>query len=87
VPVARTHSIALVGVEGHAVEIESDIENGLPGCCWSACPTPRCARAAQPLPPPQPRAIESGAQLHLHFHGVKAEDVAAIIQRSHHGQP
>src|SRR6266536_2999205 len=30
-PVARTHSIALVGVEGHAVEIESDIENGLPG--------------------------------------------------------
>jgi magnesium chelatase family protein len=30
-PVARTHSIALVGVEGHPVEIESDIENGLPG--------------------------------------------------------
>jgi magnesium chelatase family protein len=31
VPVARTHSIALVGVEGHPVEIEVDIENGLPG--------------------------------------------------------
>ena len=30
-PVARTHSIALVGVEGHPVEIETDIENGLPG--------------------------------------------------------
>jgi magnesium chelatase family protein len=30
-PVACTHSIALVGVEGHPVEIESDIENGLPG--------------------------------------------------------
>src|SRR3984957_16467113 len=30
-PVARTHSIALVGVEGHPVEIEADIENGLPG--------------------------------------------------------
>src|SRR5581483_4658674 len=29
-PVARTHSIALVGVEGHPVEIEADIENGLP---------------------------------------------------------
>src|SRR5215471_16707181 len=28
---ARTHAIALVGVEGHPVEIESDIENGLPG--------------------------------------------------------
>jgi magnesium chelatase family protein len=31
VTVARTHSIALVGVEGYPVEIESDIENGLPG--------------------------------------------------------
>jgi magnesium chelatase family protein len=31
VPVARTHSIALVGVEGHPVEIEADIQNGLPG--------------------------------------------------------
>jgi magnesium chelatase family protein len=31
VPVARTHSIALVGVQGHPVEIETDIENGLPG--------------------------------------------------------
>jgi magnesium chelatase family protein len=30
VPVARTHSIALVGVEGYPVEIESDLENGLP---------------------------------------------------------
>ena len=29
-PVARTHSIALVGVEGFPVEIESDLENGLP---------------------------------------------------------
>jgi magnesium chelatase family protein len=30
-PVARTHSIALVGVEGHPVEIEADLQNGLPG--------------------------------------------------------
>jgi len=29
--VARTHSIALVGVQGHPVEIEADIENGLVG--------------------------------------------------------
>src|SRR5580700_11760076 len=29
-PVARTHSIALVGLRGHPVEIEADIENGLP---------------------------------------------------------
>jgi magnesium chelatase family protein len=26
---ARTHAIALVGVEGHVVEIEADFENGL----------------------------------------------------------
>jgi len=31
VPLARTHSIALVGVQGHLVEIEADIENGLVG--------------------------------------------------------
>ena len=29
-PVARAHSVALVGVEGYPVEIETDIENGLP---------------------------------------------------------
>src|SRR5260370_35664145 len=28
---ARTHSIAMVGVQGHPVEIEADIENGLVG--------------------------------------------------------
>src|ERR1700740_148123 len=28
---ARTHSFALVGVHGHDVEIEADIQNGLPG--------------------------------------------------------
>jgi len=28
-PVARAHAIALVGVQGHVVEIEADIENGL----------------------------------------------------------
>jgi magnesium chelatase family protein len=28
---ARTHSIALAGVQGHVVEIEADIENGLVG--------------------------------------------------------
>jgi magnesium chelatase family protein len=31
VSLARTHSIALVGVQGHLVEIEADIENGLVG--------------------------------------------------------
>jgi hypothetical protein len=35
-------------------------------------------RAAQPLPRPQRHAIEQPA-VHLHLHGVTAEDVAAII--------
>ena len=44
-PLARTHSIALVGVQGHPVEIEADIENGLVGLhAGRACPTRRCAR-------------------------------------------
>jgi hypothetical protein len=43
---------------------------------------PGVARAAQPLPAPQQRAIEGGGQLHLHFHGVTAEDVADIIERN-----
>jgi magnesium chelatase family protein len=30
-PLARTHSVALVGVTGHVVEVEVDIENGLVG--------------------------------------------------------
>jgi hypothetical protein len=35
-------------------------------------------RAAQPLPEPQRSALER-PEMHLHFHGVSAEDVAAII--------
>jgi magnesium chelatase family protein len=30
-PLARTHAIALVGMQGHVVEVEADIENGLVG--------------------------------------------------------
>src|ERR1700721_968451 len=39
-PVARTHSIALVGVEGHPVEIEADIQNGLRGLLLVGLPSP-----------------------------------------------
>jgi magnesium chelatase family protein len=31
VPLARTYSVALVGVTGHVVEVEVDIANGLVG--------------------------------------------------------
>ena len=42
-------------------------------------PLPAVARAAQPLPEPRP-VIERPA-VHLHFHGVNAEDVAVIIRQ------
>jgi hypothetical protein len=42
-------------------------------------PLPGVTRAAQPLPKPRP-VIERPA-VHLHFHGVNAEDVAAIIRQ------
>jgi hypothetical protein len=41
-------------------------------------PPPR----AQPLPAPPRAAIEAPREVHLHFHGVSAEDVAAIIRQS-----
>jgi hypothetical protein len=52
-----------------------------PGAARAVALPPGPARAAQPLPPQQRRAIEQPGQLHLHFHGVTAEDVAAIIER------
>jgi hypothetical protein len=45
---------------------------------------PGVARAARPLPPAQQRTIEHLGELHLHLHGITAEDVAAIIERHRH---
>ncbi|HEV8275803.1 MAG TPA: hypothetical protein VGQ26_08920 [Streptosporangiaceae bacterium] len=42
-------------------------------------PLAAVARAAQPLPKPRP-AIERPAEIHLHFHGVSAEDIAATLR-------
>jgi hypothetical protein len=33
------------------------------------------------LPTPEHRALERAQEVHLHFHGVSAEDLAAIIAR------
>lgn len=35
---------------------------------------------APPLPEPRP-AIERPPEVHLHLHGVSAEDIAAILRR------
>ena len=42
-PLARTYSVALVGVVGHVVEVEADIANGLVGMILVGLPTPRSA--------------------------------------------
>jgi hypothetical protein len=47
--------------------------------------TPAPWQAVQARTEPR-RAIEWGGQLHLHFHGVDAEDVAAIIRRQQEDQ-
>ena len=49
-PVARTHAIALVGVEGHEVEIEADIQNGLPGLLLVGLPGHGPAGGERPDP-------------------------------------
>lgn len=41
--------------------------------------TPVTRQAAESLPAPPRPAIEASREVHLHFHGVTAEDVAAII--------
>jgi hypothetical protein len=38
-------------------------------------------QAAEPLPAPQRPAIEAPREVHLHFHGVSAEDVAELLAR------
>jgi hypothetical protein len=47
------------------------------------------ARAAQPLAEPRRSTAAlppAGGQLHLHFHGLTAEDIAAILARHQDGQ-
>jgi hypothetical protein len=49
------------------------------GAARAMPPLPTKMAATQPLPEPRP-VIERPA-VHLHFHGVNAEDVAAIIRQ------
>ena len=47
-------------------------------------PLPGVTRAAQPLPEPRRRVLappDDTREIHLHLHGVSAEDVAAILER------
>ena len=42
-------------------------------------PSPRVRRPARALPEPRP-AIDRPQEVHLHLHGVTAEDIAAILR-------
>src|SRR5262249_31945477 len=44
-------------------------------------PSPLIHRPVQPLPGPAPPAIGAPREVHLHFHGIAAEDVAEILRR------
>jgi hypothetical protein len=56
-----------------------------------AVPAPiQSPRAARPLSPPRRAALPPPAgqvHIHHHWHGVSAEEVAAIIEQSRHEQP
>jgi hypothetical protein len=57
-----------------------------PGAARATALPPGAARAAQPLPPQERRpAIERLQEVHLHLHGVSAEDIAAILARRQDG--
>jgi hypothetical protein len=66
----------------------------LAGAARAMPPRTEVVRAAQPLPKAQrPRELPTGlrgqtpGELHLHFHGVTAEDVAAILRDGHTVNP
>jgi hypothetical protein len=54
------------------------------GTTAGSLPRPVPRRPIQAVSEPQPPAIEALREVHLHFHGVTAEDVAAIIARVNH---
>jgi len=43
-PLAHSWSVALVGLDGHLVEVEADIASGLPKTTLIGLPTHRCRR-------------------------------------------
>jgi hypothetical protein len=48
-------------------------------------PRPLTQQAVRALQAPEPRALGRAQEVHLHFHAVSAEDVAAIIARLDRG--
>jgi hypothetical protein len=78
--IAATGVVALAAFHVHRWRAGCTVQRSLPAPprqqAVQAAPVPRPVQA----PRQQRPAIERGGQLHLHFHGVDAEDVAAIIE-------
>src|SRR5216683_3007955 len=58
-PAARTHSVALAGVDGHRVEIDAGIENGPPGLLPTGLPDTAAREAGDRV---KAAVISSGQQ-------------------------
>src|SRR5713226_6280999 len=58
-PAARTHSVALAGVDGHRVEIDAGIENGPPGLLLTGLPDTAAREAGDRV---KAAVISSGQQ-------------------------
>jgi hypothetical protein len=71
-------------VGGAGIAVYRYRHRGTPALGWRAnhtCVThlPATARSAESLPAPRRPAVEAPAEVHLHFHGITAEDVVAIV--------
>jgi uncharacterized membrane protein YraQ (UPF0718 family) len=80
-------AVAALGVAGLAGLLAFRVRRRLedaaragPPNLGAVSPLHRTARAAHPLPEPRP-AIERPIEQHVHFHGLSAEDVAALLAR------
>jgi len=65
--------VALAAFHVHRWRASGTVQRSLPAPPWQ--------RAVQAPREPRP-AIERPAEHHMHFHGLSAEDVAVIIERS-----
>jgi hypothetical protein len=75
--------VAFAAVRVHRWRTSAPARASLPAPpSWRAIQTPPAPR---PLPASRPPAIEQ--HVHHHWHGVSAEDVAAIIARQQEDQP
>jgi hypothetical protein len=75
--------LAVVAAAGLAAFVAWRLRHRRRSAPWQVqCITPAPARPSPLRSEPRP-AIEAPRQVHLHLHGVSAEDIAAILARNH----